>query len=84
MDSLTNRRQNSGMMSWTERRAVGLKNVENGRRAVEWQRGLVNRLRLGGFDTVQAEELLRHFERSQCIFEEDLAELDKIPISQRD
>jgi hypothetical protein len=72
------------MMSWTQLRAQALKNVENGRRAVEWQLGLLDRLRLGGFDTVRAEELLRHFERSQSIFEKDLAELDSVPISERD
>jgi hypothetical protein len=56
------------MTSWSERRALALKHVEGGRRTVERQRSLVERLHLARLNTVQAEELLWRFEHSQSIF----------------
>jgi hypothetical protein len=72
------------MTPWTQRRALALKHVEDGRRVVEQQRALVRRLKAAGFNVARPEELLQLFEQSQRLFEEDLADLDQVPISQRD
>jgi hypothetical protein len=72
------------MKTWSDRRALALKHVEEGRRVIERQRALVRRLKAAGFNVARPEQLLQLFEQSQRLFEEDLADLDKVPISQRD
>ena len=60
-----------------ERRALALKHVETGRRIIARQRELIKRQIARGVDTATSESLLRAFERSQMIFEHDLADLDR-------
>jgi hypothetical protein len=45
----------------------------HGRRIIERQRRLIDRLNEHGHDTAAAEDLLLAFERAQAIFEADLA-----------
>ena len=59
------------------RRAIAERQVENGRRMIDRQRELIAGNKARGFDTVAAERLLASFERSQAIFDEELATLRK-------
>jgi hypothetical protein len=65
------------MDQWLERRALALRHVENGRLIVDRQRTLIARIKALGVNTDEAESLLKAFERSQTIFEDDLADLDR-------
>lgn len=56
---------------------MAMRHVLRGREIVEAQRLTVARLRAGGGDSREAEKLLVLYLRSQAIFEQDLAELDK-------
>jgi hypothetical protein len=80
MDSAGRYLQHPGMKSWSERRALALEHVEKGHRAVKRQREIVEQRNALGMDTTSSssEALLKQFERSQEIFEKDLAELDRI------
>ena len=60
-----------------ERRAFAPGHVEWGRRVIAWQRRYVKELRESGRDTEAAEKLLAVFERTQKVFEYDLAVLEK-------
>jgi hypothetical protein len=65
------------MEQWLERRALALRHVQSGRVIVDRQRALIARSKALGVDTARAESLLICFERSQTIFEQDLADLDR-------
>ena len=56
-----------------ERIAIASRHVRDGRTIVERQRRLIDDLRRRGISTESSEALLRSFERSQAIFEDDLA-----------
>ena len=51
------------------------RHVELGRRLIEWQKKMVERHRAEGRDTNPAEDLLGALERTQEVFERDLARL---------
>jgi hypothetical protein len=53
------------------------RHVRDGRLIVDRQIMIVSRLRCLGANSAEAEELLWQFERSQAIFEEHLAEMEK-------
>ncbi|MBV9510786.1 MAG: hypothetical protein JO303_10945 [Caulobacteraceae bacterium] len=57
------------------RAALAAEHVTKGRIIVAKQRALIARLRSLGHDCDPAETLLRQFERSLSIFEQDLADL---------
>ena len=61
------------MDSPAERRAKARRNAEAGRLIVKLQRQIVYELRAIGRDSQAAEDLLSQFERSQEIFERELA-----------
>jgi hypothetical protein len=61
------------MDSLDERRAKARRNAEAGRLIVKLQRQIVYELRAIGRDSKAAEDLLSQFERSQEIFERELA-----------
>jgi hypothetical protein len=65
------------MEHWLARRAVAVRHVEGGRRIVDRQRALIARCKALGVNTDEAKNLLVAFERSQTIFEQDLADLDR-------
>ena len=65
------------MEHWLARRAMALRYVETGRRIVDQQRDLVARRKALGVDTDTNEDLLGTLERSQLMFEEALADLDR-------
>jgi len=77
MDSILKLAQVPHMEQWLERRALALRHVENGRRIVDRQRTLIGRCKVLGINTELAESLFLAFERSQIIFEHDLADLDR-------
>jgi hypothetical protein len=56
---------------------MALRHVESGRRIVDRQRALVARRKALGVNTDVSESLLEAFKRSQAIFEDDLADLDR-------
>ena len=60
-----------------ERRAFASGHVEWGRRAIARQQHYIKELRESGRDTEAAEKLLAVFERTQKVFEYDLAHLEK-------
>ena len=60
-----------------QRRALARGHVEWGRWAIARQHHYVKELRESGRDTVAAEKLLAVFERTQKVFEYDLAQLEK-------
>jgi hypothetical protein len=60
-----------------ERRAMARTHVEWGRRVIARQQQYVKELRESGRDTEAAEKLLAVFERTQKVFEHDLADLKK-------
>ena len=60
-----------------ERRTLARSHVEWGRRAIARQQQYVKELRESGRDTEAAENLLAVFERTQRVFEHDLADLEK-------
>jgi hypothetical protein len=61
------------MATWAERHQAAQRLVAEGQRAIERQRALIRRQKEFGSDTKDAEELLATFERTQVIFENDLA-----------
>lgn len=63
------------MPTLEERRASAERHVEHGRHMIEHQKKLIESLRSEGRDTTAAQQLLTVFERTQKIFEYDLAEL---------
>jgi hypothetical protein len=65
------------MKTWTERRALALQHVISGRRIIERQRRLITQRKAIGADTGESERLLVSFEKTQVIFEQDLADLDR-------
>jgi hypothetical protein len=58
-----------------ERHAIAQHRVAEGQSLIERQRSLIRRQNLLGNDTTEAEELLVKFERSQAVFEYDLARI---------
>jgi hypothetical protein len=58
-------------------RALAERHVTRGREIVSEQRKIIKRLRAINANTTQATELLEAFERSQMIFEDDLAEIKR-------
>ena len=60
-----------------ERRTLARSHVEWGRRVIARQQQYVKELRESGRDTEAAENLLAVFERTQRVFEHDLADLEK-------
>ena len=58
-----------------EHLAIAERNVAQGERQLEHQRGLIEELRRDGHDTHKAEELLLTFEESQALH---IADLDRI------
>ena len=65
------------MRTIEERRAFARGHVEWGRRAIARQQNYVKALRESGRDAEAAEKLLTVFERTQKVFEYDLADLEK-------
>ena len=65
------------MPSIADRIGQAQRHVEWGRFAIVRQREMVERHRAEGRDTKLAEDLLSVFERTQKVFERDLAELEK-------
>ena len=61
---------------WTERRAEAARHVVAGRRIIERQHRLIARQRDLGHDTVASVSLLHRFQRTQAIFESDLAAIN--------
>jgi hypothetical protein len=60
-----------------ERLALARRHVEAGRLTIAQQRQMVERLKAEGRDTKAAGELLAVLERTQKVFERDLADLEK-------
>lgn len=60
-----------------DRLPTAKRHVTDGRRIVAAQRALVARLKAAGHDTSAHEALLDRFERTQCIFEDDLEALKR-------
>ena len=60
-----------------ERRTRARRHVEWGRLLIAWQQRCVKELRESGRDTEAAEKLLLVLERTQKVFEYDLADLEK-------
>ena len=65
------------MEHWLAQRAMALRYVETGRRIVDQQRDRIARDKALGVDTDTAEGLLGTLVRSQLMFEEALADLDR-------
>ena len=65
------------MRTIEERRAFARGHVEWGRRVIARQQQYLKELRDSGRDTEAAEKLLLMFERTQKVFEHDLADLEK-------
>ena len=65
------------MKTWTERRLLALKHVISGRRIIDRQRRAIAQRKAIGADTSESERLLESFEKTQLIFEQDLADLDR-------
>jgi hypothetical protein len=63
------------MRTWTDRYEQASRRVSNGRVIVDRQRALIEWQRTLGRDTQEYERLLESFERSQEIFESDLARI---------
>ena len=61
----------------TERRAFARHHVEWGRQLIARQRQYIKELKESGRDTEAADKFLLELERSQKIFEYDLAALEK-------
>ena len=61
------------MMPFAERLAMAERHVKNGRAVIERQRQLVSLQTARGRHTASSQHLLEQFERSQAIFEQDLA-----------
>ena len=62
----------------TEYIEQGRSHVQLGRLLIERQKEIVERHRIEGRDTKPAEDLLAAFERSQQVFERDLAWLEQM------
>jgi hypothetical protein len=60
-----------------ERRALARRHVEGGRMVIARQQQYLKELRVSGRDIEAAEKLLAVFERTQKVFEYDLADLEK-------
>ena len=54
------------------------RHVELGRAIIDYHKELLERHRTDGRDTKPAEDLLEALERSQKVFEHDLAELERL------
>jgi hypothetical protein len=67
--------------TWKERHDVAQRHVAEGQRVIERQRALIRRQQEAGRDTKDAEQLLATFERSQVLFEDDLARIRAEPKS---
>jgi hypothetical protein len=63
------------MKTWEERCADAQRRVTDGHRAIDHQRSIIASQRALRLNTQASEDLLAAFERSQEIFEEDLARL---------
>jgi len=63
------------MPTLEERRASAQRHVEYGRQMIERHKSLIEKLRAERRDTTAAQQLLAVFERTQKVFEYDLAEL---------
>jgi hypothetical protein len=63
------------MRPWTERYEEAKRHVADGRLVLERQRALIDRQKVLKRDTAVSERLLATFERSQEIFEGDLARI---------
>jgi hypothetical protein len=63
------------MMPVETSQAIAQRHVAAGRAIVARQRNLIERIRALGLDTGEAESLLRQFEATLLVFEEDLAYL---------
>jgi len=62
----------------TELLEIARQHVIDGRKIVERQRALVDRLRKGGHNTQDAARTLDMFERSLAIFEEHLSIIERL------
>ena len=60
-----------------ERRALARRHVEWGRQVIDRQRQYLEELKESGRDTEAAEKLLLVLERTQKVFERDLADLER-------
>jgi len=65
------------MEHWLERRARTLRHIESGRRVIDRQRAIVAHKKALGLNSDVFENLLGAFERTQAIFEQDLADLNR-------
>jgi hypothetical protein len=65
------------MPAMDERRTRARRHVEWGRLLITWQQRYVKELGESGRDTEAAEKLLLVLERTQKVFESDLADLEK-------
>ena len=63
------------MRPWPERHAEAERHVADGQRVIDRQRAIIERQQALGSDTQQSQALLAAFERSQAIFESDLARI---------
>jgi hypothetical protein len=59
-----------------DRLAMAKRHVVEGRRIIEGQRQLISRLQSIRCSTAYSERILAEFERSQALFEDDLAEIE--------
>ena len=69
------------MPSIAERRERAQRHVEWGRLVIAWQKQLIEKLTAEGRDTTAADQLLAVFERTQKVFEHDLAYLEKASLN---
>jgi hypothetical protein len=60
---------------WEERHAYAVGQVEGVRRVIDRQRRVIALKKAQGHDTAASEDLLQEFERSQAIFERELADI---------
>jgi hypothetical protein len=63
------------MRTWIERHTEARRHVTRGQHIIDGQRILIGKQKALGRDTTRFEELLAAFERSQAIFEADLARI---------
>jgi len=67
------------MPTWRERHEIAQRHVAEGQRTIARQRALIHRYKEFGSDTKDAEELLAAFERSQVVFENEVARVIASP-----
>jgi hypothetical protein len=63
------------MDAWEKRHAAAERHVTAGRRAIDHQHSIIARQKALRLNTQVSEDLLAQFERSQEIFESDLARI---------